>query len=577
MVQRLEQAAERATGSRAGTFAAVDTDATGPAWDARDPDRDRFEPWDAAYAAEPDPDASARRSALSQRPGYNLHATCYVAEGANVVASRLTVGEYTTIAAGCVVRGDVTIGAHCSLNAGAATIGRVRIGDFVRIAAYVVLVGENHGIDDLEQPIAVQPLTSLGVVVEDDVWIGANATIVDDVTIGAHSVVGAGAVVTRDVPPWSVVGGVPARVLRDRRTPRRTVRRDELADFDRRVSEAWPDVLARCEITTDNGRTYVDTPGADVTPRALNDAVEIAGAFGGLPDVAPRDELVARIQAMQDSATGMFIDPASGPPADPLAPSDREWDMYGLLSCGYALEVLGAGPRHPVHAVEACTPDRLRTLLDGLDMGLLAWPSGAWIDGFATGAHLNRRHHGSTEQHPMLWGWLATHVDRRSGMWGSYLTPMGDWDFRWLMAVNGFYRLTRGTYAQFGMPLPHPEAALDTVLAHAWDSGWFEDEERNACNVLDVIHPLWLCSQQTDHRAAEVRDAAARILRRAVADWRDGVGVPWDAHRDEAGLQGTEMWLAIVHTAAAVLGESDGLSWTPRGVHRLGPWSPPPM
>jgi acetyltransferase-like isoleucine patch superfamily enzyme len=546
----------------------------GPAWDARDSDRDRFEPWDAAYSQHPDPEASARRDRLSQRPGYDLHPRCYIADGAHIVASRLTVGEYTTIASTCVIRGEVAIGDHCSLNAGAATIGRVRIGDLVRIAAYAVLVGENHGIDDTEQPIAAQPLTSRGVVVEDDVWIGANATIVDGVTIGAHSVVGAGAVVTSDVAPWSVVGGVPARFLRDRRATRRSggpSGSDALTVLDRRVAEQWPDVLTRCEVIHGDVRTYVDTPGAERTGRALNDAVEIAGAFGGVPTAAPAAELVQRIQALQDPVTGLFVDPDLGPPADPLAPSDREWDMYGLLSCGYALEVLGAGPRHVVHAVADCRADRLIALLDGLDMGLLAWPSGSWIDGFATGAYLNRRHHGSTDKHPVLWGWLTANVDRRSGVWGSFLEPMGEWDFRWLMSVNGFYRLTRGTYAQFGVPLPYPEAAIDTVLAHAWDYGWFELAERNACNVLDVVHPLWLCSQQTAHRSAEVRDGAARILTRAMQDWRDGAGVPWDVHHDDAGLQGTEMWLAVIYIAAAVLGEADGLSWTPRGVHRLAP------
>ncbi|MBX3286419.1 MAG: acyltransferase [Actinobacteria bacterium] len=493
-----------------------------------------------------------------------------------MVAERLRVGEHTTIAAGCVLRGDVEIGAHSSINAGASTIGRVRIGNLVRIATYAVLVGENHGIDDLELPIAAQPLRTEGVVIEDDVWIGANATVVDGVTVGAHAVVAAGAVVTHDVEPWTVVAGVPARPIKDRRdqapgAARRSPTRGVLERFNATVRSQWPDVLARCESDRAGERTYVDTPGAPWGPRALNDAVEIAGAFGAVPAVAGRDELVARIQAQQDPATGLFVDPTLGPPEHPLRPSSREWDLYGLLSCGYALEVLGAGPAHPVHVIEACSAAELEDLLDGLDWGLLAWPSGSWIDGFATGVHLNRRHHGSPNDHPMLWGWLATHVDPRTGMWGSRLEPVGDWDFRWLMAVNGWYRMVRGTYAQFGVPLPHPEAALDTVLAHGRDYGWFTDEERNACNVLDVIHPLWLLHRQCGARRSEVRDVAARILAEATADWVDGAGMPWEVGRDQPGLQGTEMWLSIAYLAADLLDESDGLSWEPRGVHRLAP------
>jgi acetyltransferase-like isoleucine patch superfamily enzyme len=547
-----------------------------PSWTGTDAERTQYEPWIAAYAPEQSAEQAARLAALAQRPGYHLHPRCYVAPDAHVVAERLRVGEQSTIAAGCVIRGDVEIGAHASLNAGAATIGRVRIGNLVRIAAYAVLVGENHGIDDLEVPIAAQPLRSDGVVVEDDVWIGANVTIVDGVTVGAHSVVAAGAVVTRDVAPWSVVAGVPARTVRDRRdrgssAPHRSSAHDALARFDATVRAQWPDVLARCETTHDGVRSYVDTPGAPWSPRPLNDAVEIAGAFGEVPDVAGRSELVARIQAQQDPVTGLFVDPRLGPPAHPLRPSSQEWDMYGLLSCGYALEVLGAGPAHPVRVVEACTHSELADLLDGLDWDLLAWPSGSWIDGFATGIHLNRRHHGSTNDHPLLWGWLATRNHPGSGMWGNHLEPVGDWDFRWLMAVNGYYRLVRGTYAQFGVPLPNPEAAIDTVLAHGRDYGWFGSEERNACNVLDVIHPLWLLGRQCDHRSGEVRDVAARILTEAMGDWVDGRGVPWEVGRDEPGLQGTEMWLSIVHLAADVLGESAGLSWAPQGVHRLEP------
>lgn len=541
-----------------------------------DAERTQYEPWIAAYAPEQAPEQAERLALLAERPGYHLHPRCYLAPDAHVVAERLRVAEHTTVAAGCVIRGDVEIGAHCSLNAGAATIGRVRIGNLVRIAAYAVLVGENHGFDDLEVPIAAQPLRSEGVVIEDDVWIGANVTVVDGVTVGAHSVVAAGAVVTRDVAPWTVVAGVPARPIKDRRDPapsRRSgpPRRDALARFDARVAAQWPDVLARCEAEHQGVRSYVDTPGAPWSPRPLNDAVEIAAAFGAVPDVASRDELVARIQAQQDPVTGLFVDPALGPPDDPLPPSSREWDLYGLLSCGYALEVLGAGPAHPVHVVEACSANELEALLDGLDWDLLAWPSGSWIDGFATGIHLNRRHHGSTRDHPVLWGWLAARNRPGSGMWGSHLDPVADWDFRWLMAVNGYYRLTRGTYAQFGVPLPHPEAAIDTVLAHGRDYDWFRTEERNACNVLDVIHPLWLLGRQCGHQAGEIRDVAARILTEAIDDWVDGAGVPWEVGRDEPGLQGTEMSLSIVHLAADVLGESAGLSWSPKGVHRLEP------
>ncbi len=242
-----------------------------------------------------------------------------------------------------------------------------------------------------------------------------------------------------------------------------------------------------------------------------------------------------------------------------------------MLSCGYALEVLGTGPAHPVHAIEQCSATELETLLDGLDLGYLAWPSGSWIDGFGTGLMLNRVHHGSTNVAPALWGWLLTHQFSASGMWGAHLEPAGDYDFGWLMAVNGFYRLTRGTYAQFGVDVPRPEAAIDTVLAHARANQWFTTEDRNACNLLDIVHPLWLLGRQTDYRRAEIRDAVAAMLPGLCADWIDGEGFPWQIGRDPAGLRGTEMFTSVIHLAADLLGEREGLSFTPRGVHRLAP------
>jgi hypothetical protein len=137
----------------------------------------------------------------------------------------------------------------------------------------------------------------------------------------------------------------------------------------------------------------------------------------------------------------------------------------------------------------------------------------------------------------------------------------------WLQAVNGYYRLTRGSFAQFGLAVPHAERTIDTVLAHANDERWFADGAQNACNVLDVAHPLWLLRKQTDHRAADAAGWARVQLESALGRWREGAGMSF-AGDDQPGLQGTEMWLAIIWTLADLLGESASLGFRPRGVHR---------
>lgn len=92
--------------------------------------------------------------------------------------------------------------------------GGITIGDRVYTSPLVQLLAVNHVVNDPTRPMVDQGITAQGITVEDDVWIGAGAILTDGVTIGAGAVVAAGAVVTQDVPPHTVAGGVPARVLK---------------------------------------------------------------------------------------------------------------------------------------------------------------------------------------------------------------------------------------------------------------------------------------------------------------------------------------------------------------------------
>ena len=102
------------------------------------------------------------------------------------------IGEYT------VIRGQ----------------GGVTIGDRVYTSPMTQIIAVNHVFDDADRPFVEQGITAEGIVIEDDVWLGAGAVITDGVRVGRGAVVAAGAVVTQDVPPHTVVAGVPARVVR---------------------------------------------------------------------------------------------------------------------------------------------------------------------------------------------------------------------------------------------------------------------------------------------------------------------------------------------------------------------------
>jgi maltose O-acetyltransferase len=113
----------------------------------------------------------------------------------------------------------VSVGDRSAIGMDCLLMGPCTLGDDVMMGPRCILLSSNHRIDDLDVPMNQQGLTDdLPVVVEDDVWIGAGVTILPGRRIGAGSVVAAGAVVTRDVPPLAVVGGNPARVLRYRGT-----------------------------------------------------------------------------------------------------------------------------------------------------------------------------------------------------------------------------------------------------------------------------------------------------------------------------------------------------------------------
>lgn len=163
-----------------------------------------------------------------RRAGVSADKSCLISPSARINArgGRITLGERTSISPYAIVQGNVTMGSGCSLQPYSILVGygtsedrkgEIRIGNDVRIAPHVMIIGANHRFDDLSRPIAKQGVERKSVVIEDDVWIGGRVNILAGVTVGRGSVVAAGAVVTHDVPPYSVVAGVPAKVIKTRK------------------------------------------------------------------------------------------------------------------------------------------------------------------------------------------------------------------------------------------------------------------------------------------------------------------------------------------------------------------------
>ena len=131
---------------------------------------------------------------------------------------RFSLGRRSVVESYCCINnavGDVLIGDYTRIGIHNTIIGPVSIGSHVNLAQGITVTALNHNFADTTRRIDEQGITTKPVTIGDDVWIGANAVILPGVTIGRHCVVAAGAVVTTDVPDNTIVGGVPAKVIRE--------------------------------------------------------------------------------------------------------------------------------------------------------------------------------------------------------------------------------------------------------------------------------------------------------------------------------------------------------------------------
>lgn len=130
---------------------------------------------------------------------------------------KFEIGDNSTIETFCVVNngaGDVIIGKNARLGIGSVLLGPVKMGDGSGCGQHVFIGGFNHGYSDGNQNSKYQALEIRPTTIEDEAHIGANSVILPGITIGRRSQIGAGSVVTRDVPPLCIAVGNPARVIK---------------------------------------------------------------------------------------------------------------------------------------------------------------------------------------------------------------------------------------------------------------------------------------------------------------------------------------------------------------------------
>jgi acetyltransferase-like isoleucine patch superfamily enzyme len=129
----------------------------------------------------------------------------------------LSIGKNVEVNHNVTIWGSVVdIGNNSQINPNTVIYGNVKIGQNVMIAPSCMLSGGNHSFSKLDVPMRYQGSTSKGIIIEDNVWIGANSVVNDGITIGTGTVIGAGSVVTKSIPAYSVAVGNPCSVIKRR-------------------------------------------------------------------------------------------------------------------------------------------------------------------------------------------------------------------------------------------------------------------------------------------------------------------------------------------------------------------------
>lgn len=159
-----------------------------------------------------------------------IHPTAIVSPDARIHPSsrgtRIRIGAHTFVHEFVVLRavggdGDIVIGEHCYLNPNTTIYSGngVKFGNYVLIAPGCVIAASNHAFDQRDKPMRLQGFTPSrgGVIVHDDVWVGANCTLLDGTIIGTGAIITAGSVVSGEIEPYAIYGGVPAKKIDDRK------------------------------------------------------------------------------------------------------------------------------------------------------------------------------------------------------------------------------------------------------------------------------------------------------------------------------------------------------------------------
>jgi len=150
----------------------------------------------------------------------NIGSNVYIGSNAkiykeNIISDNVYIGDNVEIR--CNAGNKINIGEGYTINRGSLVMGKVTILNDCLIAPLCIIVGSNHNFSKNDSHIKEQGISSKGIIIESNVWLGAQVTVLDGVKIGEGAIIGAGSVVTKDIPPNCIAVGNPCKVIKERK------------------------------------------------------------------------------------------------------------------------------------------------------------------------------------------------------------------------------------------------------------------------------------------------------------------------------------------------------------------------
>lgn len=501
----------------------------------------------------------------------------------------IKIGERCWLHPGVLVLaygGTISIGDDCTINPYCILYGHggLIIGNGVRIAAHSVIIPSNHIFLNPDIPIYKQGVTKKGIKIGDDVWVGANVTILDGVTIGNGSVIAAGSVVNKDVPPFAVVGGVPIRALKTRK--RKTERTDTISEseIEDRLEQIRKDVANFLQKRQVEERPF----GHFQTCKTAYETDELDAATAGIElwmmlnlplDETQRQDAIQYLKSYQNPKTGLVVDPTwkRRQLSDDIKILE-DGDTFFTGTVVEALSSLNTNLDYPVHYLETLPSDELIANTQLMYSALHKYS----IGDYAILVEHNRRLgiQNSAEQQKAILELLKNTQDPLSGLW-----PKGNVFPPYTPAINRAFHFLRGTWNLTNSPYELPNRMIDTCLEAAYDSDYYGWDSGEACNDLDLAFVLYSASRWSIYRQDEIGQWAAEHLPQILRVQKSDGGFSYHHEKAmykhnnismspglaEGDVWGTLMYMGTIKMMVELAYPNISAPWNFSKVHRVPP------